>query len=133
MEGYVFVLRKNVKNTVIKKMIYLEPELEDLSTKNQYHLKLNLEGYKPDDVVVTTIGKDLIIEGKHQKEETSEDGCSTYFESGNYKRRIYLGDDIDEGSIKAKFTKDGAIEIMAKRDPKKAKLQHKKLPIEQEK
>ncbi|KAF1741999.1 hypothetical protein MXB_3806 [Myxobolus squamalis] len=108
----------------------LEPECEDLSTEKEYHIKIWVPGYDPKDLSISTKGRELVIEGKRKKEESSEDGLSHYCECGSYKRSIYLGDDIEEDTVKAKFTTDGSVEVMAKKDPKKLKHTEKKLKIE---
>ncbi|KII73814.1 hypothetical protein RF11_08184 [Thelohanellus kitauei] len=109
------------------------PDLENLSTPEQYHIKLRVDGFNPDDISVTTEGKDLVIEGRHDKEESSVDGTSHFRESGHYKRKLSLGPDVLEGTLKAKYTKSGELEIMASRDPKKALSEQRKLQIEKEK
>lgn len=108
-------------------------DLVDASTPDTYRVKLKLGSFTPEQLSITSEGKNLVIEGNREKQETSKDGHSQFYESGHYKRKLSLGHDVEPETLKARFSKEGELEITAKRDPKKIKPEEKKLKIEYEK
>ncbi|KAK2567450.1 Heat shock protein hsp-16.2 [Acropora cervicornis] len=77
---------------------------------NKFAVKLNLSGYKPDEIKVQLRGQELTVTGKQRSEE---DGLQR---SRDYHRRILLPDDADLSSVTSRLSKEGLLTIEAPRD-----------------
>ncbi|KAF0993274.1 hypothetical protein HZS_5545 [Henneguya salminicola] len=95
-----------------KKHIEPKKELEDLSTDLEFRLKISLQGYKPEEMNVRVVGRELIVEATHKSNVTTE-GCTTEScLSGYMSRRIRLGDDVDADKLRVVVSADGALETL---------------------
>lgn len=88
-------------------------------TEKAYELAIEMPGFKKENVQVELSEGYLTISGAtaSESEETSEDGTFLRKErfNGNCRRSFYVGDDISENDIRAKF-EDGILKIVV---PKK--------------
>lgn len=76
-----------------------------------FAVKLDLSGFKPEEIKVQRRGQELTITGKHR----SEDSVSHW--SRDYCRRVVLPDDVDLSSVTSRLSKEGQLVIEASRDP----------------
>ena len=77
----------------------------------KFAVKLDLSGFKQEEIKVQLRGQELTITGKHR----SEDGG--FHLSRDYSRRILLPDDADLSSVTSRLSKEGLLTIEAPRDP----------------
>ena len=77
----------------------------------KFSVKLDLSGFKPEEIKVQRRGQELTVTGKHR----SEDSASHW--SRDYCRRIVLSDDVDLRSVTSRLSKEGQLVIEAPRDP----------------
>ena len=87
----------------------------DITKKNgNYELAVELPGYKKDDVSLELENGYLNISAKHNesKEEKNDKGAVIRSEryAGNMARSFYVGDDVKEEDVKAKF-EDGILKV----------------------
>lgn len=87
----------------------------DITKKNgNYELAVELPGYKKDDVSLELENGYLNISAKHNesKEEKNDKGEVIRSEryAGNMARSFYVGDDVREEDVKAKF-EDGILKV----------------------
>ena len=87
----------------------------DITKKNgNYELAVELPGYKKDDVSLELENGYLNISAKHNesKEEKNDKGEVIRSEryAGNMARSFYVGDDVKEEDVKAKF-EDGILKV----------------------
>ena len=83
-------------------------------TEKGYELAIDLPGFKKENVQIELNEGYLTINAKteHEDEEKAEDGTFLRKErfSGSCSRSFYVGDDISEGDVSAKFA-DGILTI----------------------
>ena len=85
--------------------------LEEKEDDGKFEIKLDVSGFKPEEIKVQIRGNELSVSGKHK----SEDG--EVYRSRDYSRRIELPDDIVLASVSSRLSKDGLLTIEASRDP----------------
>ncbi|KAM7440941.1 hypothetical protein ABFA07_009929 [Porites harrisoni] len=74
---------------------------------DKFVAKLNLRGFKPEEIKIQTRGNELMVIAKHRSEE---DG------SRDYRRRILLPDDADLSSLTSHLCSNGVLIIEVSRD-----------------
>ena len=98
-------------------------------TENSYELDIDLPGFKKDDVQAELKDGYLTITAQTQSESEDKDEEGTYVRkerfSGKCSRTFYVGDDIEEDDIKAKF-EDGVLKIAVPKKQEQPKLEEKK-------
>ena len=102
--------------------------------KDGYELEIDLPGFKKDEVTAELKDGYLTVsaETNTKKDEKAEDGKYIRRErySGSCSRSFYVGEDVTEEDIKAKF-EDGILKIsVPKKDPQPAVEQTKTIAIE---
>lgn len=94
-----------------------------------YELTIDLPGFKKDDVQADLKDGYLTIAAQTQSESEDKDEKGTYVRkerfSGKCSRTFYVGDDIEEDDIKAKF-EDGVLKIAVPKKQEQPKLEEKK-------
>ena len=109
-----------VKSRVIKNLnkgsvLVLEGErrVEEKAKQDdgKFLVKLDLRGFKPEDVKVQLRGHGLTVTGKHKSEDQG------FYFSRDYSHRVLLPDDADLGSVTSRLSKEGLLIIEASRDP----------------
>ena len=78
---------------------------------DKFVVRLNLRGFKPEEIKVQLRGHELTVTGKHRAEE---DGS---YLSRDYSRRVLLPDDAELSSVTSRLTKKGLLTIEVARDP----------------
>lgn len=94
-----------------------------------YELTIDLPGFKKDDVQADLKDGYLTIAARTQSESEDKDAKGTYVRkerfSGKCSRTFYVGDDIEEDDIKARF-EDGVLKIAVPKKQEQPKLEEKK-------
>lgn len=98
-------------------------------TNGGYELTIDLPGFKKDDVQAELKDGYLTINAQTQGESEDKDEQGTYVRkerfSGKCSRTFYVGDDVEEDDIKAKF-EDGVLKIAVPKKQEQPKLEEKK-------
>ena len=98
-------------------------------TDGGYELTIDLPGFKKDDVQAELKDGYLTINAQTQSESDDKDEEGTYVRkerfSGKCSRTFYVGDDVEEDDIKAKF-EDGVLKIAVPKKQEQPKLEEKK-------
>ena len=98
-------------------------------TGGGYELTIDLPGFKKDDVQAELKDGYLTINARTQSESEDKDEEGTYVRkerfSGKCSRTFYVGDDVEEDDIKAKF-EDGVLKIAVPKKQEQPKLEEKK-------
>ena len=107
-----------VKSRVIKTLnkgnvLVLEGDrhLEEKAKASKFQVKLDLRGFKAEDIKVQLRGHELTVTGKHKSEDQG------FYFSRDYSHRVLLPDDADLGSVTSRLSKEGLLIIEASRDP----------------
>ena len=74
-------------------------------------VKLDLRGFKAEDIKVQLRGHELAVTGKDKSEDQG------FYFSRDYSHRVLLPDDADLGSVTSRLSKEGLLIIEASRDP----------------
>ena len=94
-----------------------------------FELTIDLPGFKKDDVQAELKDGYLTITAQTQSESEDKDEEGTYVRkerfSGKCSRTFYVGDDIEEDDIKARF-EDGVLKIDVPKKQEQPKLEEKK-------
>lgn len=94
-----------------------------------FELTIDLPGFKKDDVQAELKDGYLTIAAQTQSESEDKDEKGTYVRkerfSGKCSRTFYVGDDIEEDDIRAKF-EDGVLRIAVPKKQEQPKLEEKK-------
>ena len=103
-------------------------------TEGSYELDIDLPGYKKEDVTAELKDGYLTVSAKTSasKEEKTENGKYIRKErySGSCSRSFYVGEQIEQQDIKAKF-EDGILKVtVPKKDAKPAEEENKYIMIE---
>ena len=77
----------------------------------KFQVKLNLRGFKAEDIKVLLSGHELTVTGKHKSEDQG------FYFSRDYSNRVLLPDDADLGSVTSRLSKEGLLIIEASRAP----------------
>ena len=98
-------------------------------TDGGYELTIDLPGFKKDDVQAELKDGYLTSNAQTQGESEDKDEQGTYVRkerfSGKCSRTFYVGDDVEEDDIKAKF-EDGVLKIAVPKKQEQPKLEEKK-------
>ena len=98
-------------------------------TEDTYEVDIDLPGFKKDDVQAELKDGYLTITAQTQSESEDKDDKGTFVRkerfSGKCSRTFYVGDDIEEDDIKAKF-EDGVLKIAVPKKQEQPKLEEKK-------
>ncbi len=91
-----------------------------------YELNVDVPGYSKDDITLDLKDGYLTISAVKNSEETTEDENGHYIRrerfSGNMTRSFYVGDDVRQEDIKAKF-ENGILSISVPKVDKNAKIE----------
>ena len=77
----------------------------------KFVVKLDLCGFKAEDIKVQLRGHELTVTGKHKSDDQG------FYFSRDYSHRVLLPDDTDLGSVTSRLSKNGLLVIEASRDP----------------
>ncbi len=74
-----------------------------------YKIFVNVQNFKPEELVIKTVGNTVHVEAKH--EEKTSDGAS--FSSRNFSQSFSLPKEINPESVVSSLSKDGKLTIEA--------------------
>jgi len=74
-----------------------------------YKIEINVQNFKPEDLVIKTVGQTVQVEAKH--EEKTSDGAS--FSSRNFSQSFTLPREVDPESVASSLSRDGKLTIEA--------------------
>lgn len=99
-----------------------------------YRIEMELPGFSKEEVEAELKDGYLIIRATHKEENNDEKGGRKYIRRerffGQYQRSFYVGDEVKQEDISAKFS-DGVLQLMVpKKDPQKAEQVQKLIRIE---
>ena len=77
----------------------------------KFLVKLDLRGFKPEDIKVQLRGHEITVTGKQKSDDQG------FYFSRDYSNRVLLPDDADLGSVTSRLSKGGLLVIEASRDP----------------
>ncbi|XP_067001796.2 alpha-crystallin B chain [Anabrus simplex] len=78
--------------------------------RDGFRANIDVQQFKPEEIVVKTVGNSVVVEGKHE-ERPDEHG----FISREFQRRYTLPEDVDPTTVTSKLTSDGILTIEAPR------------------
>ncbi len=98
--------------------------------ENSYEIDMELPGYTKENVQAELKNGYLTVSAQHTDSTEEKDSQGKYLRReryyGNYQRSFYVGDNVTEEDIKAKFT-DGILSITVPKQENKPKEESKKL------
>ncbi|XP_067001873.1 protein lethal(2)essential for life [Anabrus simplex] len=94
--------------------------------KDAFRANIDVQQFKPEEIVVKTVGNSVVVEGKHE-ERPDEHG----FISREFQRRYTLPKDVDPNAVTSKLTSDGILTIEAPRKALPAPEGERVVPITQ--
>lgn len=107
----------------------LSPSLDLSETENEFEVRMDLPGYKPEEIDLNLSRDVLTVSGEHSEEKEEKEEGRRYHHierrRGNFHRTIRLPVPIDESKIDAQF-KDGVLAIKL---PKAEESKPKKINI----
>ena len=77
----------------------------------KFQVKLDLRGFKAEDIKVQLRGHEITVTGKHKSEDQG------FYFSRDYSHRVLLPDDADLGSVTSRLSKEGLLIVEASREP----------------
>ena len=116
----VFPLPQNVDPTTVTSrttqdgsVLIIEglKHVEEKEDDGKFETKLDVSGFKPEEIKIQLHGKELIVCGKR----TLEDGRAN--RSRGFSHRVLLPEDVVVSSIRSRLSKDGLLMVEASRDP----------------
>ncbi|XP_067001809.2 alpha-crystallin B chain [Anabrus simplex] len=78
--------------------------------KDAFRASIDVQQFKPEEIVVKTVGNSVVVEGKHE-ERPDKHG----FISREFQRRYTLPKDVDPNTVTSKLSSDGILSIEAPR------------------
>lgn len=98
-------------------------------TKEGYEIHIELPGYKKEDVKAELKDGNLTIRATTNREHEDKDAQGKYIRRerfcGNCSRTFYVGEDIEQTDIKAKF-EDGILKVFVPKKEAKPVVEEKK-------
>ena len=116
----VFPLPQNVDPTTVTSRITQDggvliieglKHVEEKEDDGKFETKLDVSGFKPEEIKIQLHGKELIVCG----ERKLEDGRAN--RSRGFSHCILLPDDVVVSSVRSRLSKEGLLTIEASRDP----------------
>ncbi|XP_067001783.1 alpha-crystallin B chain [Anabrus simplex] len=80
------------------------------SNKDGFRANIDVQQFRPEEIVVKTVGDSVVVEGKHDERP---DGHG--FISRQFRRRYILPKDVDPNTVTSKLSSDGILTIEAPR------------------
>ena len=85
--------------------------VEEKEDDGKFETKLDVSGFKPEEIKIQLHGKELIVCGKR----TLEDGRAN--RSRGFSHRVLLPEDVVVSSVRSRLSKEGLLMVEASRDP----------------
>ena len=107
------------------------PKIDVSETEKEIQVTAELPGLEEKDVEVTFADGTLTIAGERKTEKEEKDDEKTFYVKersyGSFKRMLAIGDDVEEGKIKAEF-KNGVLTVVLPK-AEEAVAKTKRIPI----
>ncbi len=98
-------------------------------TEDAYHIEMELPGFTKEDVKADLKNGYLTIAANHAENNDKKDDNGKYLRkerySGSMSRSFYVGEDVTQEDIKAKFA-DGILTVVVPKMEKKPEVEEKK-------
>lgn len=107
------------------KAVSIEEVGIDETDDKKMSLKINLGGYKPEEVNVRVKGNELLVTAEHQSEEEG------HFTHRHFKRQFSLPRGVDASTLVSRFSKDGTLSIEAQKKAVPA-IEEKHIEVQQD-
>ncbi|CAH3145077.1 unnamed protein product, partial [Pocillopora meandrina] len=116
----VFPLPQNVDPTTVTSRITQDggvlvieglKRVEEKEDDGKFETKLDVSGFKPEEIKIQLHGKELIVCGKR----TLEDGGAN--RSRGFSHHVLLPEDVVVSSVRSRLSKEGLLMVEASRDP----------------
>jgi len=86
-------------------------------SENNFRVQLDVSQFTPEEINVRVVGRDLVIDGKHEEREDDHG-----FISRSFTRRYALPEDVDVMKVEGQLSKDG--KLLKLEAPKKEAIEH---------
>ncbi|XP_068082407.1 protein lethal(2)essential for life-like [Anabrus simplex] len=86
-----------------------------ISEKNGFIVHLDVQQFKPNEIVVKVMNRCVVVEAQHEQREDEHGLVSRHF-----RRRFSIPDDVDPHMVMATLSSDGILSIGAPKKVKKA-------------
>ena len=116
----IFPLPQNVDPTTVTSRITQDggvlvieglKRVEEKEDDGKFEIKLDVSGFKPEEIKIQLHGKELIVCGKR----TLGDGGAN--RSRGFSHRVLLPEDVVVSSVRSRLSKEGLLMVQASRDP----------------
>ena len=116
----IFPLPQNVDPTTVTSRITQDggvlvieglKRVEEKEDDGKFEIKLDVSGFKPEEIKIQLHGKELIVSGKR----TLEDGRAN--RSRGFSHRVLLPEDVVVSSVRSRLSKEGLLMVQASCDP----------------
>jgi len=81
---------------------------KEVSEKKHFPVQSDVSNFNPNDLSVRVVGRDLIIDGKHEERQDDHG-----FISRSFTRRYEVPEDVDEDKVVGQLSKDGKLKLEA--------------------
>lgn len=79
--------------------------------KDKYQVCLDVKQFSPEEITVKTVGRQVIVEGKHEKKDTDNG-----FISRRFVRKYLLPEQYKVEEVSSNLSSDGVLSILAPRE-----------------
>ena len=97
---------------------------------NEYELSISMPGFEKKDLKAELKDGYMTISGEHKENKDEKDGKGKYIRreryTGHCSRTFYVGKDVKEEDVKAKF-ENGVLTLTMPKEAKKPEVENKKL------
>jgi len=87
---------------------------EVINDKNKFEIRLDCNHFKPEELVVKTIGDSVVIQGKHEERDDSNGNDKSYI-SREFSRRYTLPVGCDAKDVVSSLDSNGVLKISVKK------------------
>ena len=108
-----------------KPLVLTSDEGVDETDDKKLALKIDLSGFKPEEVNVRVKGNELTVSAEHKSQDEG------HYTHRHFKRSFSLPEEVDISTLSSKFTKDGMLNIQAEKKDVPA-IEEKKIEVEED-
>lgn len=113
--------------TGVRPVSAMKTDIKEL--ENGFEIEMDLPGFQKSDITAELKDGYLTIRAAHTEEHEKKDEGKTYIRkerySGHYERSFYVGDQVTEEDVKARF-KDGVLTMEVPKKNPEPKIEEKK-------
>ena len=108
-----------------KPLAISEAEGIDETDDKKMSLKIDLSGFKPEEVNVRVKGNELMVSAEHKSQDEG------HFTHRHFKRSFTLPEEVDTSTLGSRFSKDGVLSIQAEKKTIPA-IEEKRIEVQQD-